>query len=681
MGVWKILEIYYIMNIIKKFLYNLSLRGDILEKANKQLTEYIEKQIFPIYEKNDSGHGMEHIQYVIKRSLKFGDQFNNIDLNMVYTIASFHDLAHHIDKDNHEVLSAKLFYENKKMKDFFTDEQRKVIKEAIEDHRASLEYEPRSNYGKIISSADRNVDIISSLKRTHAYTTKHYPQFDLDQMINRAYKHISEKFGDCGYAKMWCIDEEFDKFKRDIIELLMDKYIFGIKYMEVNDIMNIKEKAKLFAIRAHMGQIRKSEPDKPMIMHPISVGNLLETLGYDDNIVAAGFLHDVVEDTKYTIEDIENEFGSDISSLVMGASEPDKSLSWEERKKHTILETKKLPLRNKLVICADKINNLEDLFLKFEKSGKRDFSAFKRGEEQQSWYYTNIYESLIFGEDKDLPIFSRLKDILDKVFYKKEDLFLRDTVFNDNQDYYTKLKNLHAQKVELQRLKSLCSLSKPFVIEFSGTPRTGKTTTINNLYDFFKKGGFNTTIIEEFTTSKYYKEVFKGKYKDVSSTESNIAIIEEITKQLEKALNSDKEIILIDRSINDRQIWNYRRFARGDMPQEQYFSAKDKYSTISRNLIDFLVITYSNSLVSLKRDYNCSLALEKRTFLNAENIDEYNKSLVDLKNLFSDSVVNSIFLDTSSMNLNDVSINVASEILPVMRKRYIDSFRQKYNLK
>ena len=93
--------------------------------------------------------------------------------------------------------------------------------------------------------------------------------------------------------------------------------------------------------------------------------------------------------------------------VTAACKEPDKSLSWEERKKHTIEETKKLPLRNKLVICADKINNLEDLFLKFEKSGVRDFSAFKRGEEQQTWYYTSIYESLITGEDKDLPIFIR----------------------------------------------------------------------------------------------------------------------------------------------------------------------------------------------------------------------------------------------------------------------------------
>jgi len=651
-----------------------------MKEINKQLQQYIEEKIYPIYAENDSGHGIDHIKYVIKRSFEFANQFENIDLNMVYAIASFHDLAHHIDKDNHEVLSAKLFYENEKMKEFFTDEQRKIIKEAIEDHRASLEYEPRSDYGKIISSADRNVDIISSLKRTHAYTTKHYPELDLSQMITRAYKYISKKFGDCGYAKMWCANEEFDKFKNDVKELLKDKYIFGVKYMEVNGIMDIKEKAKLFAIRAHMGQVRKSEPDKPMIMHPIGVGQLLESFGYDDNVVAAGYLHDVVEDTKYTIEDIEKEFGKDIANLVMGASEPDKSLSWEDRKRHTIEETRKLPFRNKLVICADKINNLEDLFLKFEKIGNRDFSAFKRGEESQEWYYTSIYESLVSGEDKDLPIFVRLKDILDKVFAKKEDLFFRDTIFVDNQDYYAKLKQLHAQKIELQRLKSLVSLPKPFVIEFSGTPRTGKTTTINNLYDFFKKGGFDVSLIEEFTTSETYKEKFKSKLDKMSLGDSNIAIIEEVYRLLENAISSGKEIILIDRSINDRQMWNYRRFIRGDMPEEQYLEARDKYSVISKDLIDFLVITYADPLVSLKRDYLSSLALEPRRFLNVDNIEEYNNSLNALQGLFSGSVDSMAFLDTSDMSMNDVSIGVTSQILPVMRKRYIKAFQQKYNL-
>lgn len=444
--------------------------------------------------------------------------------------------------------------------------------------------------------------------------------------------------------------------------------------------MDLKEKAKLFAINAHNDQVRKNEPDKPMIIHPISVGMLLEEYGCDDSVVAAGYLHDVVEDTKYTIEDIEKEFGSKVANLVMGASEPDKSMSWEERKKHTIETTKKLPLDNKLVICADKINNLEDLMIKFQKTGKRDFSLFKRGEEQQKWYYTNVYISLIYNEDENLPLFKRLKNVLDIVFETKEDLYLKDTIFNENKEYYEKLKRLHAQKLELQRLKNLCTLSKPFVIEFSGTPRTGKTTTINNLYDFFKKGGFSTTIIEEFTTSKYYKEVFKKKYQDVSSTESNMGILEEVTKQLKEAINSNKEIILIDRSINDRQIWNYRRYKKGQMPEELYQESKEKYSSISKELIDFLIVTYADPLVSLKRDYYSSLALEERHFLNIDNITEYNNSLKELKELLNNSVENLLLLDTSSIGINDVSVEIASQILPVLRKKYIKSFKQKYNL-
>ena len=442
--------------------------------------------------------------------------------------------------------------------------------------------------------------------------------------------------------------------------------------------MNLKENAKTFAIKAHMGQVRKNEPDKPMIIHPISVGMLLEEYGYDDEVVAAGYLHDVVEDTKYTIEDIKIKFGDEVAYLVMGASEPDKSLSWEERKAHTIEETKKLPLRNKLVICADKINNLEDLMLKFQKTGKRDFSSFKKGEDEQRWYYTSVYESLIYGEDENIPIFKRLKNVLDIVFGEKEDLYLKNTIFDDNNDYYEKLKKLHAQKAELQKLKKLCSLSKPFIIEFSGTPRTGKTTTINNLYDFFKKGGFNTTIIEEFTTTKFFKDTFRKKFSDISSL--NIAILEEVAKQLYEVIKSDSEIVLIDRSINDRQIWNYMRFIEGDMEQELYQNTRDKYSNISKELIDFLVITYADSLVSLKRDYNSSLALEKRNFLSTNNIDKYNKSLNDIEELLKESVTDSLILDTSYMDLNDVSIEVASKIMPVMRKKYIKSFKSKYNL-
>jgi len=119
------------------------------------LLQYIEAEVFPEYAKNDKGHQLDHIQYVIRRSLRFMEQFENLNPDMVYTIAAYHDIAHHINKDEHETLSAKALAQDENLNRFFTHEQITVMKEAVEDHRASLEYPPRSDYGRIVSSGKR----------------------------------------------------------------------------------------------------------------------------------------------------------------------------------------------------------------------------------------------------------------------------------------------------------------------------------------------------------------------------------------------------------------------------------------------------------------------------------------------------------------------------------------------
>ena len=203
---------------------------------NKKLKEYIEINVFPEYSKNDSGHNIEHINYVIDRCFRFAEQFDNIDLDMLYTIAVFHDIGHHIDKKNHEKLSAQMFYENNDIKQFFTEEERIIIKEGIEDHRASSDRVPRSDYGKIISSADRSTDVNEFFERTHAYTLKHNPESTLEEMIERAYKHTNEKYGNNGYAKHYVFDDEYDKFRNDISELLNNKEKFKDYYIKGNNL-------------------------------------------------------------------------------------------------------------------------------------------------------------------------------------------------------------------------------------------------------------------------------------------------------------------------------------------------------------------------------------------------------------------------------------------------------------
>ena len=122
------------------------------------------------------------------------------------------------------------------MKAFFSKEERVLIKEAIEDHRASSENPPRSIYGKIISSADRSTDIDEFLRRTHQYTLKHFPNCTVTEMIDRAYTHTKDKYGKKGYAKHYVNDPEYDEFRENINELLRDKEMFEKKHKEITGI-------------------------------------------------------------------------------------------------------------------------------------------------------------------------------------------------------------------------------------------------------------------------------------------------------------------------------------------------------------------------------------------------------------------------------------------------------------
>lgn len=443
--------------------------------------------------------------------------------------------------------------------------------------------------------------------------------------------------------------------------------------------MNIKEEARVFATKAHKGQIRKSDKEKPMIIHPINVANILETYNYDDNVVAAGYLHDVLEDTKYKEEDLLRKFNKDIVSLVLGATEPDKSLSWEERKRHTINTIKNLDLRHKAVVCADKISNLEDIRIIFEIKGEKDFSAFKRGYDKQKWYYSEIYKSLIYGEDKENVMFNKLKNLIDDVFYDKKDNKLERKIFDDKIEEYNKLVKFHYRKQEIYKMTKVLNNNKPYVIEFTGTPRTGKTTLINNLYDFFKKGGFNTIVLEEFTTSKMYKQEIYPKLKDKYKKVVNTEIPKYVLKELEETIDKEPDIIIIDRSLFDRMIWVDRLYKKNGMLIEEYNNYIKEYVPIIKQKIDIIISTYTDSLTSLKRDYNANLSLEKRTFLNEQNINEYNYSLLKMKKLSEKERINLHIFDTTEKSEREVSFEVVDTILSNMRKEYLSRINKEYN--
>lgn len=203
---------------------------------NEELKKYIEEVIFKSYDKNDDAHNLEHIKYVIERSYMFASRVPDINLEMVYVIAAYHDIGHYIDAKNHEKVSGEMLLKDQNLRRFFTEEEIKTMSEAVCDHRASSKNEPRSIYGKIVSSADRNVLIDVPLKRTYSYRKVHNQTSTLDEIIEESRLHLLDKYGKEGYAttKMYFEDEDYKKFLDDIALLVSDKEEFKRRFLEVN---------------------------------------------------------------------------------------------------------------------------------------------------------------------------------------------------------------------------------------------------------------------------------------------------------------------------------------------------------------------------------------------------------------------------------------------------------------
>ncbi len=178
-------------------------------------------------------------------------------------------------------------------------------------------------------------------------------------------------------------------------------------------------KAIQFAARAHRTQLRKGT-DMPYIVHPFAVGLLLSQRGFGDAVVAAGFLHDTLEDGDVTEQTLSHEFGAEIAAIVVGASEPDKSLPWRDRKQHTIddLATAAWPVR--VVVAADKLDNLRAMAADFDRIGDGLWQRFKQGRKEQEWYYRGVFQSLA-SIPEDAPkgysqLLGELDDALEYIF-------------------------------------------------------------------------------------------------------------------------------------------------------------------------------------------------------------------------------------------------------------------------
>ena len=189
------------------------------EVVSLDLMEFIERNILPRYSDFDKAHGMEHVTGVLRRSLEIARKLG-ADINMAYAIAAYHDLGLSGPRAVHHITGGKILASDARLKRWFSTEQIRIMKEAVEDHRASASRSPRSIYGKIVAEADRDLVPENVFRRTIQYGIANYPEKNREEHWQRFTEHLNGKYSRNGYIRLWIPGSMNEKYLRDIRDML-----------------------------------------------------------------------------------------------------------------------------------------------------------------------------------------------------------------------------------------------------------------------------------------------------------------------------------------------------------------------------------------------------------------------------------------------------------------------------
>ena len=174
------------------------------------------------------------------------------------------------------------------------------------------------------------------------------------------------------------------------------------------------KKAIQFAARKHHGQLRAEKEPLPYITHLFSVALLVAEDGADDDTVSAALLHDTLEDTKTSREELAAAFNERVAALVTAVSEEKhrdgKKLDWQERKSAYLENLKTAPAEAVIIATADKIDNIESKLEGLETEGDEMLERWSQLPERYAWYHS---EALAIAEARipDHPLTKRLAEV------------------------------------------------------------------------------------------------------------------------------------------------------------------------------------------------------------------------------------------------------------------------------
>lgn len=169
----------------------------------EEIRDFLEREIVPLYDNFDAGHGRDHVHTVMSQSMSLASHYPEVDTCLLLTAAAYHDLGLAFGRDEHHIHSARIVRDDQRLRHWFNEEEINIIAEAAEDHRASSGHEPRTIYGRIVAEADRIIDSETIVRRALQYGMSHEPGLDREAQYRRLMDHMLEKYAEGGYLKLW----------------------------------------------------------------------------------------------------------------------------------------------------------------------------------------------------------------------------------------------------------------------------------------------------------------------------------------------------------------------------------------------------------------------------------------------------------------------------------------------
>lgn len=208
--------------------------------VNPELEAFIEAEIIPEYKSFGRSHNVEHVRRVISNSLELAKFLGDgkIDEDMAYAIAAYHDLGMSGPREIHHITSGKILMEDTRLRKWFSPEQLLVMKEAVEDHRASSDHAPRSVYGRIVAEADRDLEPDVVFTRAIEYGLEHYPELGKEAQWRRFAKHMDEKYSSNGYITLWIPGSTNERNLKQVRAVIADRNALRRTFDEIFDRLN-----------------------------------------------------------------------------------------------------------------------------------------------------------------------------------------------------------------------------------------------------------------------------------------------------------------------------------------------------------------------------------------------------------------------------------------------------------